>query len=237
MLEWLKGLTEEQRMLIVGLIAQYIVQLEKLICAKLKWNIEEAKLTKLTMAAVTTGLAALVINGIEPAFWKEWLLAFISAVVLHEVGGKVVRKAGEVVGEAVAASAMPYVLIGTLALAFCLCAPPAAAEPSPWFSETAWSAFKTSDTLESIGAGPSLSVYQWAPDHAVWLDGALLYDGAADAVGLFGGLSTEIKGVVILEALTAPVRLLSKDLLDNAGLGVKVTHGDVLPLAYVTTRF
>ncbi|HOQ98204.1 MAG TPA: hypothetical protein PLJ35_05230 [Anaerolineae bacterium] len=131
MLEWLKGLTEEQRMLIVGLIAQYVVQLEKLVCAKLKWNIEEAKLTKLTMAAVTTGLAALVINGIEPAFWKEWLLAFISAVVLHEVGGKVVRKADEVIDEALAATAMPYLLLGTLALAFCLCAPPAAAQADP----------------------------------------------------------------------------------------------------------
>jgi len=118
-----------------------------------------------------------------------------------------------------------------------LLAATAAVADGQWFGEFGWSAIKTTDSLESIATGPSISVYQWEPGHAVWLDLALLYDGAADAVGLFGGLSTEIKGIGILEALTAPIRLLSKDLLDNAGLGVKVTHGDVLPLAYVTTRF
>jgi len=121
--------------------------------------------------------------------------------------------------------------------ALLLLATAAVAEPSPWFSATCWSAEKTFDSLESVAAGPSLSVYKWAPEHAVWLDVALLYDGAAETLGGFAGLSTEIKGNALLEALTAPVRVISKDLLSNVGLGAKYSDGALTGLAYVTTRF
>lgn len=133
----------------------------------------------------------------------------------------------------------PHLLLLAVLVAALLAAPVCAdgAAASPWFSEYGWSAYKTSDTLESIGAGPSISVYQWAEDHALWLDLALLYDGAAETVGGFGGLSTEIAGQPILEAITAPIRLLSKDLLSNAGIGAKYTEGEWTPLLYVTTRF
>ena len=125
----------------------------------------------------------------------------------------------------------------TMLVVLALLAATAAVADGQWFGEFGWSAIKTTDSLESIATGPSISVYQWEPGHAVWLDLALLYDGEANACGGFGGLSTEIEGQPILESLTAPIRLISKDLLSNVGSGVKCTYGDWSALLYVTTRF
>lgn len=105
--------------------------------------------------------------------------------------------------------------------------------PSPWFSEARWSALKTVDTLTSIGAGVSVNVYRFAPERSAWLDGCPIYDGVPGAVGGFGGLSTEIKGLPLLGFLLAPIAGVA----DCVGLGCKITKGETTVTAYVSTHF
>jgi hypothetical protein len=125
-------------------------------------------------------------------------------------------------------------LLFTVALA-ALVAPVFAQDPapSPWFSEAHWSALKTVDDLTTIGAGLAVNVYRFAPERSIWLDGCPLYDGGNKILGGFAGLSTEIKGLPVLEFILAPVASVA----DCVGLGLKVTKGEFAGAVYVSTHF
>lgn len=248
MLEWLRALSDDQRLLLVGLVAQYIVQLEKWIAGRLGWNIEEAKLTKLTLAAVTTAAAAVIVTGYSTAFWREWLLTFAAAVLFHEVGNKALRAVSKEVAQA---CYMPLLLAGLLCCC-CVCGPAVAAdlvtdtgtelltnvapaqaapaEKSPWFSEICPSAMKTANSLTSIGTGLSVNIYRFSEDRSLWADGCLLYDGGQDVIGGFAGLSTEIAGLPFVEVILAPLQA------DCIGAGGK-WDGTAEFLLYCTWHF
>lgn len=229
MLEWLRALSDDQRLLLVGLVAQYAVQVEKWIAGRLGWDIEEAKLTKLTMAAVTTAAAAVIVTGYSTAFWREWLLTFAAAVLFHEVGNKALRAVSKEVAQA---CYMPLLLAGLLCC--CLISAPAVAAdeaPSPWFSDVNFSTIKTADALASIGTGVSINVYRVAPERSLWLDLAPLYDAPRDVVGGFAGVSTEIAGLGVIETMLAPLGA------DCVGYGGKYDGNTLESIIYCTWHF
>ena len=135
------------------------------------------------------------------------------------------------------------VTVVTIAVTVLACAAHAAdlpdptAAPSPWFSEARWSALKTADSLASIGTGLSVNVYRWTPERALWLDGCLLYDAPRELVGGFGGLSTEIAGLPIIESMLLPLQVLTGGALDTVGIGAKYSYGNFAVAAYVTSHF
>lgn len=111
------------------------------------------------------------------------------------------------------------------------------AAPSPWFSAVTPCAIKSTDSLTSIGTGLSINVYKWSEGRSLWADGCVLYDAPQEVIGGFAGLSTEIKGLPIIEAILAPLQVLTSDALDTVGFGCKYSRGDATPCAYVTSHF
>lgn len=108
----------------------------------------------------------------------------------------------------------------------------AAQEASPWFSELRFSAMKTAD-LTSIGAGVSINVYRWSAERSAYLDACPIYDLGANLVGGAVGVSTEPRGVPVLETLLAPIL----SVIDTAGVGGKWLDGEATFIGYVTTHF
>lgn len=107
----------------------------------------------------------------------------------------------------------------------------APAEPSPWFSEVKPCTLKTVDTLTSIGAGLAVNVYRWKEARSLWSDICLFYDGGQKVVGGFLGLSTERKGLPIIEQILAAIDA------DCVGLGVSYDGTQATPTAYASWHF
>ena len=116
--------------------------------------------------------------------------------------------------------------VAVLLVLFATAAVAQEAAPSRWFSECKGAAYKTADSLESIGVGLALNVYRIAPERSLWLDAAPLYDGAVNVLGGFIGASTETTGIPGLSALAGYV-----------GLGVKLSRDEVTGTAYLATHF
>lgn len=147
MLEWLRGLSEANRALLVGLVVQYLVQAIKWAAGKAGMAVEEAKITKLVAAILTAGVATYLITGNTGAFWQEWLFAAATAVLLHEAGNKLKRKAVKVLDDA---ASLAYGLLAVL-LVTCLactwCAGPSVAGDLPLPEAT---------LVGSLDGGPTL---------------------------------------------------------------------------------
>lgn len=192
MLEWLKGLDEATRALLVGVVVQYIVQALKWLGDKAGMNVAEAKLSKLVTAGVTAGVATVLVTGYNQQFWKEWLFAFASAVLLHEAGNKGLRKGKKIkkaITDAIAFESVALSLIVGLVLCCSLCAPPAHAD--------GWQEKLSATIIAAPNDGPMLgaAVSYQALSH-LWLDvGAKRDRGGTEE---FAGFSTDLQAAADL---------------------------------------
>lgn len=105
------------------------------------------------------------------------------------------------------------------------------APPSPWFRQAKPCVLKGIDGLFSLGAGYSFAVYTWSPERAAWLDLAPYYDGDAHIIGGFAGLSTEIRGIPIVETLLEPLGA------DCFGAGAKYSEGETQFVIHASWHF
>lgn len=176
-MEWLKGLDEAQRAMIVGVVVQYLVQFIKWAAEKAGYEVEEAKVTKLVTAALMSGLAAFALTGYTTALWHEWLMTFLVAVTAHEVGNKLARKATNVVQ-----SAMLYGLVIVCGLCLVLFSLPAHAD--------GWVSKLNATVLLAPNSGPAFGVAASYPvaEH-LWTDAGV--KRADIGTDVFLGASTD----------------------------------------------